>query len=632
MKGQERGGMVRGPTGLTRLRLWERLRDAILVAGAILLGLLFRFEGRIPEYFVRRGAFVALGTAVALVILGHLRGIYRSLPRYASLGEILRIAEVVAVTHVALVGVILIVDGPVRLLPISVPLISAPIVFVLLGLCRVWRRLVPYLRTRRASRADAQRAIIIGAGDAGERVVRQMLAEGQVVPVGFLDDELGKFGRRLHGIPIVGGIGELPSVLPVMQATLVIIAVSNPPGDLVSRIVAMASSSGASVKIAPELSVIAELGASTKVRDIAVEDLIGRQPVSIDVVETASYLRDRSVLITGAAGSIGSELARQAMGFLPRSLTILDINETDLFMLREELVAINPEQAQRVSFVLADVRDRGRVDEVLAQHAPDVVFHAAALKHVPIGEAEPAETIRTNVFGTRNMVAAASEHGIERFILVSTDKAVRPKNVMGATKRLAELIVMEASARNGTHFASVRFGNVLGSRGSVVPIFERQIERGWPIVVTDPEATRYFMTIEEASSLILQAGAWADSGGISVLDMGRPVRIVDLAERMRDLLSARGATPSAIVYSGLRAGEKLHEQLNDHNEALQPSAHPLISTVPRMTVPRDLGDLIDELERSIVQGEDPAKLRHVLLGIVANGDPAMDEVARKRNG
>lgn len=617
---------------MTGIRLWERARDAILVVSSILLGLAFRFEGHPPAYFVRRGALVALGTAVTLVLLGHLRGIYRSIPRYASLGEILRIAEVVAVTHVALVVVILAVDGSVRLLPISVPMISAPIVFVSLGLCRVWQRLVPYLRTRRASRADAQRAIIIGAGDTGERVVRQMLAEAKVIPVGFLDDAAGKSGRRLHGIPIVGGLDDLPSVLPVMQATLVIIAISNPPGDLVSRIVGLAAPSGASVKIVPEIGAISELGATTSVRDIAVEDLIGRQPVSIDVIETASYLRDRSVLITGASGSIGSELARQTMGFLPRSLTILDMNETDLFMLREELVAINPEQAQRVAFVLADVRDRGRVDEVLHQCSPEVVFHAAALKHVPVGEAEPAETIRTNVFGTRNLVDGACEQGVERFILVSTDKAVRPKNVMGATKRLAELIVMEASARSGTHFASVRFGNVLGSRGSVVPIFARQIERGWPIVVTDPEATRYFMTIEEASALILQAGAWADSGGISVLDMGRPVRIVDLAERMRDLLSAKGATPSTIVYSGLRAGEKLHEELSNPNESPQPSAHPLITTVPRMSVPRDLGDLIDELEQSIVQGEDAAKVRHVLLGIVASGDPALDELARNPNG
>ncbi|HEY8202913.1 MAG TPA: polysaccharide biosynthesis protein, partial [Actinomycetota bacterium] len=378
-------------------------------------------------------------------------------------------------------------------------------------------------------------------------------------------------------------------------------------------------------------------------RDVDIADLIGREPVRIDDFEIARCLEGRVVLVTGAAGSIGSELARQALKFRPGRLLLLDNNESDLFGLRQELCPrLGKAGITDVQMIVGDIRDRRRIDHLVSTSRPHIVFHAAAYKHVPVMEAQPAEAVKTNVSGTRFVAEAAARHGAERFVFVSTDKAVNPSSVMGATKRVGETIISEIARASETIFAAVRFGNVLGSRGSVVPIFARQISEGGPITVTHPEVSRYFMTIEEAASLILQAAAIAKGGETFVLDMEEPVRILDLAERMRDLL-ARDHDDIEIAFTGLRPGEKLHEELWQADEVLGPTGHPRIHrAVVRQAQsswpPRIEADL-RRLEELAIWNAQPDEIRAHLFSLtsprsqdpVAIPDSIMSDLASSPN-
>ncbi len=450
--------------------------------------------------------------------------------------------------------------------------------------------------------------IVYGAGETGATVARLAArdpAAGLNV-VGFIDDDASKHGSRLMGKHVFGGLDVLPKVVRDTHAHQLLVAMPTATGPAIRRAFERGQELGLQVRTVPHPREL--LGGDSlahRIRRVSVEDLLRRAPVEIDTDAIAGYLNGASVLVTGGGGSIGSELVRQILAMGPRLLTVVDNHEEALWSIERELaerVAASP----GVTFepVLADIRSQEAVDAVIGRARPDVVFHAAALKHVPIVEHSPAEGAMTNVFGSRNVISSCERLGVKRFVLISTDKAVEPISAMGATKRLAELLTVAAAQRTGRPFVAVRFGNVLGSSGSVIPIFQRQLEQHKPITITHAEATRFFMTIPEAVSLILQTGATPDSGVVFVLDMGDPVKIVDLA---RDLIRLSGLAEDQvpIVYTGLRAGERLHEALFHDHETTEQTGHELIMRV-RANAIGVTGEALDELLGEL----EPAARRH----------------------
>jgi FlaA1/EpsC-like NDP-sugar epimerase len=416
---------------------------------------------------------------------------------------------------------------------------------------------------------------VIGAGQAGERLLRELQRDATptVNPVGLVDDDPEKARMRLHGTPVLGTTDQLESLVTKAAIELVVIAIPSASRDDMRRLVDRCLQTGVDFKIVPSMREMLEGRARVnQLRDVQIEDLLGREAVDLSIDPTGGGLRGRTVLVTGGAGSIGSELARQIAVFRPARLVIMDQAESPLYFAHLELQAAHP--GLPVHPVVGDITDQSRVEHVFARYRPEYVFHAAAYKHVPLMESNPVEAVRTNVFGTLCVAQAAARYGAERFVLISTDKAVNPSSVMGATKRVAEQIVLgwPALRKSGTDFRAVRFGNVLGSDGSVIPLFKRQLAAGQPLTVTHAEVTRYFMTIPEAVQLVLQAAALPEAAGRTcMLEMGEPVRIVDLAENLIRLSGLRPHVDVPIVFTGLRPGEKLHEELMSQYEATVPT-------------------------------------------------------------
>jgi FlaA1/EpsC-like NDP-sugar epimerase len=431
--------------------------------------------------------------------------------------------------------------------------------------------------SRPVSPAGLRRILIIGAGDAGEGVLRELyrLPVERYHVVGFVDDDAKKRGIRIHGVPVLGGVDELAEVADKQSAEEVVIALPNPRRDDLRRIIEVCKGRKLTFRIVPGVADLIEGRIDvSRLREVDINDLLGREPVSLDLGQIGQFLTDRVVLVTGAGGSIGSELCRQVVAFRPGRLVMLEQAENGLFYIDRELRAAHPRLA--AAAVIADICDQARLEQVFRAHRPDVVFHAAAHKHVPMMELNPGEAVKNNVFGTRNVADMACRYGAGAFVLISTDKAVNPTSVMGCTKRVAEMVCQALSstpAGQATKFVVVRFGNVLGSAGSVVPIFREQIARGGPVTVTHPEMRRYFMTIPEATQLVIQAGAMGRSGQVMLLDMGEPVRIVDLA---RDMITLSGFRPDVdiqIEFQGIRPGEKLFEELRTSGEDMLPTHH-----------------------------------------------------------
>ncbi|HWP02685.1 MAG TPA: nucleoside-diphosphate sugar epimerase/dehydratase [Gemmatimonadaceae bacterium] len=459
----------------------------------------------------------------------------------------------------------------------------------------------------------AQRSVmIVGAGEAGNMLAREMLRHTKLRPVGFVDDEPTRQGLRIQNARVVGTVSDLPRVVRDYGAEEIFIAVPSASPAELRRIVEQCERCGVPFKVLPGIAEV--LGGSVslrQLRDVRIEDILGREPVHLTLPELASDLAGQSVLITGAAGSIGSELARQVALHGPGTLVLLDQAETELFYL--ELDLQERHSGLRLVPVVGDVTDVAVLGKVFREYRPSRVFHAAAYKHVPMMEANPREAIRNNVIGTWRLAEAAGRSGVEKFVLVSTDKAVRPVNVMGATKRVAEQVVLALQERfPQTGYCAVRFGNVLGSAGSVIPIFRRQVEAGKPLTVTHPDATRYFMTIPEASQLILQASLLPESRGhVVMLDMGEPVRIRDLAANLLDLWGV-GRHSGRIVFTGLRPGERLHEELMDRDETTVPTSVARVKVVCRTHgVQCDILDQLPHWEDVLAQGSDSAALRLV---------------------
>ncbi|ADV68592.1 polysaccharide biosynthesis protein [Deinococcus maricopensis] len=500
-------------------------------------------------------------------------------------------------------------------LPRSVPVMAGVLGLLLMGGIRLVARLTSE-RVRLQAAPQRQRVLIVGAGDAGSLIAREMQRhpEAGLEPIGFLDDEPRKIRGRVVGLPVFGPIDDLVTVAKREQAQEILIAVPSADGQFVRRVVSLARDTGLRYRIIPGMFEILSSDVTiSQIRDVNLEDLLRRPPVRLNTAEIASYLKGRVILVTGAGGSIGSEIIRQLAVFGPSTVLLFGRGENSIFSIQQELLRTWPEIEQ--VGLIGDVRDAARLRAVFERYRPEVVFHAAAHKHVPLMEEAPSEAILNNVIGTQNVVDLCLEFGVSRLVNISTDKAVNPTSVMGASKRVAEMVVSAgaARARDAQAFVSVRFGNVLGSRGSVVPTFMAQIRAGGPITVTHPEMVRYFMTIPEAARLVLQAGGLAENGKVYVLDMGEPVKIADLAH---DVIRLSGAWNVDVVYSGIRPGEKLYEELLTTSEGADATTHSEIFSARLAQV--NEYQIIDNVQalRSAAQKNDEHKIRHLLSEMI----------------
>jgi FlaA1/EpsC-like NDP-sugar epimerase len=551
--------------------------------------------------------------------VAQLLGLYSSLWQHASLDELERIVKAwLWTTPIALVigtsALPLLSGSP------SLPLASIVMdVMLVLGVFAAPRLGIryAYLGHQIPGSGPRTRTLVVGAGEVGQSVLRASLTPASKFEViAFIDDDPAKANSMLNGIRVYGKISELPKIVRELAVSEVIIAIANAEGGLVRSIVEMATSVGAKTRTVPSLNdLVSGRIQVSQLRPVEIEDLLRREAISTDLSGVKRIVTDQVVLVTGAGGSIGSEICRQVASLAPSLLVLLDHSENQIFDISNELRESCP--AISSASVIADIRDGARITSIFEKYQPHAVFHAAAHKHVPLMEENVIEAISNNVLGTRNVVDAASHADTAHFVLISTDKAVRPTSIMGATKRLAEILVRRAAARTGNHYVAVRFGNVLGSRGSVVPTFLAQIKRGGPVTVTHPEMRRYFMTIPEAVQLVLQAGALGDGGELFVLDMGDPVRIADLARDLIRLSGFEEGTDIELRFTGLRPGEKLYEEVLFGHEDVRQTNHPKIIRALAEVPDAELESRIDELLRQIqLQKKDDAWLRKMVEELV----------------
>ncbi len=616
-----------------RNRSLQMLADAVLCAIAFLLAFKLRFldeSSGIPErywtLFAQSVAFVALGKVVVFAAFG----LYQKWWRYVNGRDFLNILRACAVSSAILVVAFTVIHPFADNLPRSVAVMDFMFTLLLVAGARLAVRLIIERPSRGARFPKGKEVLIIGAGSGGQMVVRELQLNPALgkTAIGFIDDDPRKRGMRmLGGLKVMGSTAEIETILDETEPDEVVIAIPSAPGTLRASVVAACRAREIRVRTLPTVFELLRGGVqlNKQLRDVQVEDVLGREPIVVELDRVGAYLQDRIVLVTGAGGSIGSELCRQIARVGPRLLVMLDQAEDNLFNIDREMV--EERHFTSAEAVLADCREPARMVEVMQRFKPSVVFHAAAYKHVPMMEQNPLEAVRNNALATRITAETAAASGAERFVLISTDKAVSPKTVMGASKAMAEWIVEAAGHRHPrTRFSSVRFGNVLASSGSVVPIFRGQIERGGPVTVTHPEMSRYFMTIPEAVQLVIRAGdIGSGKGEVFVLDMGEPVRILDLAHNMIRLAGYEPDRDIAVEYTGIRPGEKLHEELFGSGEMARPTAAKRILRAVR-EVPIDV-DWVDQtlirLEGLILAGDEADLAERVIEMITATeGDPS----------
>ncbi|MBI5284219.1 MAG: polysaccharide biosynthesis protein [Chloroflexi bacterium] len=563
------------------------LLDVAVVLAAYAAALALRFDGDVPRESIRFFAATSWFIALAYLAGNFFFRIYRTSWKYAGIVDAFNLALSIGVISIFLFAINAFLSP--RHIPLTVNVVAPALMLIAMGGIKFWPRLWASRNPFSGYDAGVKNVLIVGAGHTGQLLAREFLQNPrwQYRPIGFVDDDRRLRGVRIHAVTVLGDRFDIPEICARKRVDLVALAIPSAGGAIIREVVGIAQATRVPVRTVPGLrDLVRNEAEAAQLREVTVDDLLGRDQVEIDAKMCAKAIRGRSVLITGAAGFIASELARQVFAFAPATLHIVDVNETGLYDLQRDLVADDTDA--RVRMWLCDVADRRQVDEVFRQARPDIVFHAAAYKHIPVMEDHPDAAFRTNVVGTLNVCEASSDHGVAKMVFVSTDKAVNPDNVYGATKRIGELLVSAIGRDSKTMFAAVRFGNVMGSRGSVVPLFLRQIERGGPVLLTDKDTTRYFMSADEAASLVIQAASFADQGQIFILDMGEKVRIADLAEKMIRLKGYEPGRDIEIVYTGLRAGEKLHEELVGASEKLLSTHHPKIYlTEGRPTVSRE---------------------------------------------
>jgi FlaA1/EpsC-like NDP-sugar epimerase len=617
--------------------------DFFSVIAATLVAFLVRFEtfGWIGENI--RLVFVYLAISVpARLLVFFLSGIYRRLWRHASVGELRPIATAAIGGGLvcSIIGLILLpVTGLTETrVPFSVVFIDTFLTATLIALPRLMARIGRRGYMRRRKDDVGKRVLIAGAGDAGKLVVKELFASSQQLglePIGFVDSDATKHGHMLAGLPVFGPLAHIPEIVERFGVAEIIIAMPSAPGTVIRQVVRAALSCGIPTRTVPSLpEIISKQGNGTGLREVQIEDLLRRDAVETDLAAVAELATSETVLITGAGGSIGSELCRQLARLAPSRLVLLGHGENSIFDIFQELSLSFPDID--IHPVIADVRDRSRILHVFDQYRPHAVFHAAAHKHVPLMEDNVLEAVTNNVAGTRNVVDAAIEVNVQHFVLISTDKAVRPTSVMGATKRIAEQIVQHAATKHHRNFVSVRFGNVLGSRGSVVPTFLRQIRAGGPLTVTHPEMRRYFMTIPEAVQLVLQAGALGRGGEVFVLDMGEQIRVYDIATDLIRLSGLEVGADIEIKFTGVRPGEKLYEEMFFTAENVLPTDHPKVLRARNGLLAEGTVRRIDALMRATDQGRAEDEIRKLLQTLVPDFHPhgtgSHEEEAAGRSG
>lgn len=614
------------PLFLRYRRLFIILLHALLAVLVYALAFALRFDGVIPEQYFPLFLKTLPGAVILKVVIMDVFKLHRGLWRYVSLDDLVRLVKAVTVSTVCFVLFNYFILH-LNEFPRSIYLIDWMLAVMVFAGKRVIIRILRELSHEADADPEEKPILIAGAGDTGEMALREMTAKsplGRSI-VGFVDDDPTKRDTSVRGIRVLGPLSATPRLIDSEGIGTVLVAMPSAPKRVVRELVQSCSSLNVKFKILPAFrDLVTGSYQYQSIRDIELEDLLGREPIALNRENVVSDLHDRVVLVTGAGGSIGSELALQAAQAGPRLLVILDNAESPLFDVDRRL----REQFPKLHIVpaIADVRERKAIMDLFDTYRPARVFHAAAYKHVPLMEAHPIEAVWNNVIGTKNVIDAAGRFGVEKFLLISTDKAVYPKNIMGASKRAAEILVSQANG-NGTRYLAVRFGNVLGSNGSVVPIFQDQIKHGGPIKVTHPEVTRFFMTIPEAVELVLQSLTIGEGGEVFVLDMGEPVRIVDLAKNMIRLSGLVEGDDIQIEYTGLRPGEKMHEILNDQQEHLLPTAIPKVNVLRADALPRveNLDEILSDMHVAI-KNRDDQQARALLWKMVnpSNGCPFLE--------
>jgi FlaA1/EpsC-like NDP-sugar epimerase len=595
---------------VNRHRLWQVAVDAVLVAVAWILSWYVRFDGDTgPVYYDRYREWDVLVLVVGASLPVFVAfGFYNRWWRYVSTRDMWGGVRGVVLAVVATFLVFTLLDFHPASVPRGIWVVYTLLLLALVAGSRFLARTLIERPSAGAIVARGKEVIIVGAGDAAQLILREMLKNPALgyTPIGLVDDDPRKKNLRLHGVRVLGTTRELGHLVRDRRPDELLIAIPSASGEVRERIVEIARAVKIPVKTLPGLPALiaGDYNLAGQIRPVEVEDLLGREPVDVDIDSIAGYLTGEVVLVTGAGGSIGAELCRQIARIGPTRLVLVDNAEPGLFEIERELV--DERGFHATAAVLADAGNATKIRQVFDKYRPAVVFHAAAYKHVALVEANPIEAVRNNTLVTRTVADVAVEFGAKRFVLVSTDKAVNPRGVMGQTKALCEWIVEAWGHREDTttRFCAVRFGNVLGSSGSLIPIFRKQIARGGPLTVTHPEMTRFFMTVPEAVQLVIQAGAIGGRGQVYVLDMGEPVRIVDLADTMIRLSGKEPGTDIEIEFVGARPGEKLHEELSSESETVTPSSHEAIMLVTRRPIDaRWLEEELDVLERLVEAGE-----------------------------
>jgi FlaA1/EpsC-like NDP-sugar epimerase len=618
---------------ITQNLLLILLLDAFFLCSAFYLSHLIRFDFNPPDWaMVRFRQFLPVVVVLKLVCF-YLLGLYKGMWRYTSMADLINVIKAATVASLGLIVFVLyktrfdMVSRSVFFIDWGLTVMLIIGIRVVIRLCfenftqdfRIsdLRQIVSSMFGKKNKKGRAM--LIIGAGDCGEKICRQFRENPSVQShvAGFLDDDKSKTGRRIHGVPVLGTIDDIETIAPGMGIEDVIIAIPSAGSGRMRQIVDLCKKADVNFKIIPDMGELIDGRIDiSAIRNVEYRDLLGREPVQLDKEKIGKYLNQRTVLVTGAGGSIGTGLCRQICRFSPKKIILLERAESPLYEIDLEL----KKNFTRVEVVpmLADIQDKMELAGIFSRFQPEIVFHAAAYKHVPMLENHPWKAVENNIFGTRNLVAAARDSGCKRFVFVSTDKAVNPTNVMGTSKRICELLVQKENvlADAGTRFMTVRFGNVIGSVGSVIPLFKKQIQEGGPVTVTHPDMIRYFMLIPEACQLILQAGAMGKGGEIFILEMGEPVKIDQMA---RDLIRFSGFEPEVdiqIVYTGLRPGEKLYEELMTDLEGVIPTNHQKIRVLNSHT--GDVSLLNSRLQELKIAGEnrDPDQIRKVLHQIV----------------
>ncbi|MGQ0639613.1 MAG: polysaccharide biosynthesis protein [Gemmatimonadaceae bacterium] len=597
--------------------------DVTLLIASCALSYALRFDGTswLSEYHRHDALVYVVATLPLRIALFVAFGLYRRVWYHASIAELERVlaACTVGVAASFVIGVVIL--PTLGLIPSRIPLSVLAMDGLFSSAALAIPRFLARLQGHRRARALSSRGrpvLIIGAGVAGQMLVRELRGNPQLglYPIGFLDDDASKRRHVLQEIPVIGGLASIGKVLSTHEVSEIIIAMPEVTGSVVRQIVSAAREAGVPARTVPGLAdIISGRVGVQPLRQVEIQDLLRRSPVARSDNSALSELAaHRTVLVTGAGGSIGSEICRQVARLNPNRLVLLGHGENSIFEIQQELVHRYP--ALNTPTVIADIRERKRMSRIMREYSPDVIFHAAAHKHVPLMEGNVSEAVANNVVGTRNVVESARAAGVRNLVLISSDKAVRPTSVMGATKRIAEQIVQLAAAETGREYVAVRFGNVLGSRGSVVPTFLRQIEAGGPVLVTHPAMRRYFMTIPEAVQLVLEAGVLGYSGEVVMLDMGEPVRIVDLAEDLIRLSGLEVGSDIEIKFTGVRPGEKLNEDIFDGSEQVSPTSVDKVLRVPSAPLRNGAAVNIDRLIRASERDACDADLRRCLHACV----------------